>query len=414
MRLGPPASAISRGVVAWVAVLTVMLPTGCSSIGLLGGGGAAAPPAGETRVEEPRAPLAPLPSEIRIGSALTLSGANAVYGQSQRKGLELAVERLNQAGGVGQTGGGGGVRISLRVEDDQGTPEGAVSAIRQLIEQEDPLAIFGPTLSTASFAAIPLAQEAGIPVLAISATADGIVDIGDWVFRIALPEAAVIPGAVRLAIEKLHPKSVAIIYDRDDAYALSGYRAFKKALEQSGLAIAAELSYATGDQDLTPQLLQIRASNPDAIVASSLARDAVSVLRRARRLDITVPVIGNNGFSSPFVIRSAGTAADGLIVGTGWNADNPNPLSREFVKAFRARYGENPDEFAAYAYAGLEILTEAIARDAAFGDRGKLRTALASTATDTVVGKFRFFPNREPDHPPMVQIVRHGRLAILK
>jgi len=348
------------------------------------------------------------PHEVTIGAALTLSGGNTVYGESQRKGLELAVHRINQAGGVG------GVKITLRIRDDEGTPDGAVSAFRRLIEDDDPLAIIGPTLSTAAFAAHPLAQQAGILVLAISNTADGIVDTGDYIFRIALPEAVVIPAMVKVAVEKLRPRSVAVIYNRDDAFTLSSYRAFRKALEESGVAIATETSYATGDEDLTPHLLQVRASNPDAIAASSLPRDAVNILRRARRLDITVPVIGNNTFSSPFVIRSAGTAADGLILGTAWNITSPNRLNQEFIRAFRARYDENPDEFAAQAYAGVTVLAEAIARDGTFSDRGKLRAALAATAADTVMGRFRFLQNREPDYPPLVQIVRHGKLAILR
>jgi branched-chain amino acid transport system substrate-binding protein len=89
-------------------------------------------------------------------------------------------------------------------------------------------------------------------------------------------------------------------------------------------------------------------------------------------------------------------------------------LSKEFVKVFRERYSENPDEFAAYAYAGLEILRDAMRRADTKTDRVALRTALTTTGLDTVVGPFRFLPNREPDHPSVVQVVRHGRLAILK
>ncbi|MBM3934129.1 MAG: ABC transporter substrate-binding protein [SAR202 cluster bacterium] len=342
--------------------------------------------------------------EAVVGVVLSLTGSNAIYGEPQRKGIALAMDEINQ-------GLAGYPHFILDIRDDEGDPQKAKAIYEEMVARERLLAIVGPTLSASAVVADPVAQAAGVPVLAVSNTATGVVEIGDYVFRNSLSEAQVIPQTVAVAKSKLGLQRVAIIYGDGETFTLSGYHAFKDALAANGISIAAEQSYAPGRTDFADLLREIGASHPDAIVASSLARDASVILQQARALGITAPFIGGNGFNSPSVLSAAGEAADGLMVGAAWNVEAPSDLSRKFVEAYRTRYGQDPDQFAAQAYAGLYILGKAISRIGPEEGRSELRETLQGVSLETVLGDFRFAPSRDAQHPAVVQIVRGGRFV---
>jgi len=99
-----------------------------------------------------------------VGVAFTLTGNNAVYGESQKKGAELAAEEINASGYIP------GVDLKLQIEDDGGDPENGVPVFQKFISDDSVVAIIGPTLSNTAKTTDPLAQEANVPVLAVSNT----------------------------------------------------------------------------------------------------------------------------------------------------------------------------------------------------------------------------------------------------
>ncbi|MBE3555163.1 MAG: ABC transporter substrate-binding protein, partial [Thermicanus sp.] len=146
-----------------------------------GGGNTATSPAEKNEGEQEQV--------AKIGYVGFLSGSGAAYGDAQKKGLELALEELNQKNK-------GKLRIELLIEDSGGKKENAVNAVNKLINQDQVVAIIGPTLSGEMFAAAPKANDAGVPIFGISTTAEGINDIGPYVFRNSLPESVAIPAAM--------------------------------------------------------------------------------------------------------------------------------------------------------------------------------------------------------------------------
>jgi len=134
---------------------------------------------------------AALPTEIAVGAVETLTGDNAAYGLSIRSALELAVAEVNASGYLG------GSRIRLIVMDDKADKQEGISVFTRLINDEKVPVIIGPTLSSTAFAADPIAQKAGVPVLGTSNTAKGITDMGTYIFRDSLPQAGVIPAPSR-------------------------------------------------------------------------------------------------------------------------------------------------------------------------------------------------------------------------
>jgi branched-chain amino acid transport system substrate-binding protein len=348
-----------------------------------------------------------LSGDIPVGFVFSMTGSGGPYGPSQKNGIELAVDEINSSNFLG------GAKIKPIVEDDASKPEQAVQVFTKLITQDKVVAIVGPTLSNSAKSSDPVAQENKTVVLGVSNTAGGITEIGDYVFRDSLPEAAVIPNTIKVAKAKLGLKKVALMYGNDDAFTKAGYDVFQKALQANGIQILTTETFAKGDNDFNPQLTKIKGLNPDAIVVSALAEDAAGIMSQARGLGIQARFIGGNGFNSPQLAKLAGPAAEGAISGAAWLVSSDVPKNKAFVQAYRAKYNGDPDQFAAQAYAGTYLIATAI-KNAGSTDHKAIRDALANIKSfESVLGTFSF-EGREPRHTPVVQIVTSGKFALYK
>ena len=352
-----------------------------------------------------------LPAEITVGAVHDLTGSSAVYGKSIQKGIDLAVQQINS-----QAYFGAGHTFKVVYQDAAGDPHQAVSAYGKLIANPDIVAILGPTLSTEALAADPLAQKAGIPVIASSNTVAGITEMGNFIFRTSLPESAVIPNTIKVSLDALHYSKVAILYESNDAYTQGAYSVFKTALQAAGVQILTEEAYPKGTTDFSAQLIRIKALNPDAIIVSAYTAEAANILSRARQIDIpnSVRFIGANGFNSPALAKTAGVAAEGAISGAAWIATSSFPANLDFVKSFSAAYGSTPDQFAAQAFTAAWVTAIAI-KNANSVDRLAVRDALAQIKNfNSPLGLFSFDVQREPVHAPVVQVVKNGAFVLFQ
>ncbi|MHC1744804.1 MAG: ABC transporter substrate-binding protein [Syntrophobacteraceae bacterium] len=346
--------------------------------------------------------------EVKIGFAFSMTGGAAAYGATQKNGAQLAIDEINAAAGAD------GMKIVALFDDDASTPQQGANVYSKFINADTVSVIIGPTLSNTAQVTNRIAQEAGVPVLGISNTAKGVTEIGDFIFRDSLTEFVVIPNTIRIAKDKLGIKRVAVLYGNDDAFTKGGYDAFKKALADAQIEILSEQTFAKGDRDFSPQLTQIKGKNPDAIICSALVEEASGIVSQARQLGIpqSVRIIGGNGFNSPALIKNAGEAAEGVMVGAAWNVTSTSPLNKKLVETFTAKYGTPPDQFATQAYAGVYIVYEAI-KKAGSADRKAIRDGLRGIKDlDTVLGKFSFTEGRDADHSPVVQEVKGGKFVV--
>ncbi len=295
-----------------------------------------------------------LPAEIKIGALETLTGDSSVYGLSIKSGLELAFEEINAKNLLGS------FKLKLTIIDEKADKQEGISVMNKLISEENVAAIFGPTLSSVAFAADPVAQKAGVPVIGTSTTATGITDMGDYIFRDSLPQSGFVPAPIEAAKAKFGVKKAVLIFESTNEYSKSESEVFKNALKAAGIALVGVESYAHGDTDFRTQLNKLRLAKPDLLVISALAGEAVPVLQQAREIGYTGPIVGGNGLNSPNVVKVAAEAAEGLMVGAAWFRDSAAPASKAFVAAYKAKYNAVPDQFAAQAYTGAYILAAAI------------------------------------------------------
>ena len=346
---------------------------------------------------------------VKIGAALSMTGPAAVYGAMQKKGIELAVEEINQSGMLKN------LKLQALAEDDGSTKEQGINVFQRFINRDRVAAILGPTLSTTATAADPIAQAAKVPVIAISNTAPkGITDIGDYIWRISLTEAQVIPGAMKKAQQKLGFKTAAILYGNDDVFTKAGYDVMKQSLDQLGVKIVGTQTFAKADRDFTPQITELKNANPGILVVSALADNASAIVSQARQLGYSGPILGGNGFNSPAFIKNAGPAAEGVMVGTAWDSSSQSPQNQKFIKAIQQK-GDNPDQFAAQAYTGVYVLAEAIKQAGNKGGREDIKAGLAKVKElSTPLGRFSFTAQRDGQHPPALQQVKDGKFVIVQ
>jgi branched-chain amino acid transport system substrate-binding protein len=339
-----------------------------------------------------------LAGEIKVGVAEALTGGAAQYGVAIRSGLELAAEEINARGGVN------GNTLKLVIEDEQGKKEEAINVYKKLIFQDKVLMIFGPTLSNSMFAAGPVANAAKVVAFGTSNTANGITDIGPYIFRNSVMESDVLPVTVASAAGHYRIKKVAVIYGNDDAFTKSGYDVFRKVLEDQNIPVTATETYVKGDVDFKAQLTKIKAGDPDAVVCSCLAEEAANIMLQARGLGMKAPFIGGNGFNSPKLFEISKEAGEGTFVGSPWANTNPAPANQHFVAAYRQKYGSDPNQFAAQAYDAMNIAAAALQAVRLSGnleaDRQALRDALPKVGIDGATGPFRFRPAAGKDGKP--------------
>jgi branched-chain amino acid transport system substrate-binding protein len=364
-----------------------------------GGGGTSANLAGEGSGDS-----CVIEDAVPVGAALSLTGAAASYGESQQRGLELAKKELDKAEGV---------TYDLTIEDDQTDPRQGITVFEQFVEDDGVSVIIGPTLSNTAFQAQPIAQEESVPVLAISNTADGITEQGDFIFRDSLTESQVIPQTVQQAKETYGLERVIVMYSNDDAFTESGYDVFASSLEEEGVEVIDTLTFSKADTDFRSLLTEAKNAQPDAIVVSALIEAAIPLVTQARQLGIDAPIIGGNGFNNPQLMADAGEAAEGVVVGAAWNSSSDNPQNADFLKAYEAEYDAQPDQFAAQAYTGLMLIDQAV-RESCSGERQAIKEGLSSIQdVPTVLGELSINENRDAEHPAVVQVVENGTFTVL-
>jgi len=346
---------------------------------------------------------------VKIGAALSMTGPAAAYGAQQKAGILAAVEQINRSGALK------GMKLEAVVEDDGSTKEQGIAVFQRFINKDKVVAIIGPTLSNTAYATNPLAQAAGVPVVAVSNTAPkGITDIGDYIWRVSLTEGQVIPGALRRLQARLGFKKAGVLYGNDDAFTQAGYNVMKAALEAQGIQTLGTQTFAKPDRDYNAQLTALLGQKPDILVVSALAENAAGIVTQARQLGWQGPVFGGNGFNSPALIKNAGPAAEGVYVGTAWNKVSTDPVNQAYLAAMTAR-GVDPDQFATQAYVGVMVIAEAIQLSGNKGGRDDIRNGfLKVKELPTPLGRFSFLENRDGSHEPAVQVVKDGKFQIMQ
>lgn len=334
---------------------------------------------------------------IKIGANLELSGGTASYGQSAGEGIDLAVEEINKNGGIN------GKKLEVVKVDNKSEPAESTNAAIKLTSQEKVTAIIGPATSGAVLAEAQIATENKTVVITPSGTNAKITvgddgKVKDYMFRTCFIDPFQGTVAANFAAKDLKVKKAAIFADNASDYAKGLAASFKETFAKNGGQIVAEEAYVAKDTDFRATLTRIKAANPDFIFIPGYYEEVGLIIKQARELGITAPLMGGDGWDSPKLVELAGKdALNNAYTIAHYSSGDPDPKIQEFVKAFKAKYnGKSPDGFNALGYDSVYFLADGLKR-AGDLDPVKIKDALAQTKDLPLVsGKFTVDPQHNP------------------
>jgi branched-chain amino acid transport system substrate-binding protein len=339
---------------------------------------------------------------IKVGEFGSLTGENASFGTSQNEGVQMAVETINQAGGVL------GNKIYLIVEDNQTKQGQTTSIVHKLIYQEHVAALIGEEASSKTLEAAPIAQEAKIPLISPGATNPKVTEVGDYIFRVCFIDDFQAAVIARFVLEKLGKTKVAFMTDVKQDYSVGLTQFVKDCFFKDGGQVVKAQSYSSGDKDFRAQLTDIKSANPEVIIITGYYPEVSLIVRQARQLGIKALFVGGDGWDGASLIPVAGKTIEGAYFSNHFSSEANSPAVQDFVSKYRAKYHRTPDAFAALGYDAVNLLADAIQR-AGTTDPKKLRDAIAST-TDFpgVTGRITIDPDRNANKSAVVLTIKDG------
>ena len=347
-------------------------------------------------------------TDLVIGEFGSLTGTTATFGISTKNGIDMAVDEINKSGGLL------GKKVRVIVEDDQGKPEEAQTVVTKLITKDQVMAVLGEVASSRTMAAAPVAQQNGIPLISPSSTNPKVTATGDYIFRVCFIDPFQGLVMAKFATNTLKVKNVAILRDIKNDYSVGLADVFADNFKKMGGNITSNESYSEGDTDFSAQLTAIKAKNPQAVFLPGYYTEVGLVVRQAKKLGLTVPFMGGDGWDSPKLIEIGGEALNGSYYSNHFSVADPNPTIQKFVSDYKTRYGATPDALAGLGFDSAGVLFDAIKR-ANSSDGAKVRDAIAATKDYAgVTGRITLDKDRNAVKPAVVLQVKDGKLEYVE
>lgn len=334
---------------------------------------------------------------IKIGANLELSGNVASYGQSILEGIKLAVEEINNDGGID------GKKIEIVEMDNKSESAEAVSVATRLISEEKVLAIIGSATTGNTAAQIDIANKEKVIVLTPSGTSPTLTvnddgSVNEYIFRTSYIDPFQGTVAANFALKELGVKTAAVYIDSASDYSKGLAEAFIQDFEAGGGKIVANESYMQNDTDFRSTLTRIQSANPEFVFIPGYYGDVGLIIDQAREIGIDVPLMGADGWDSPTLVELAGAdALNNTFITNHYSSGDPDDTIQNFVEKFKEKYnGKSPDAFNALGYDSVYLLADAIKRAGSL-DSEKIKDALASTKDlQLVTGKVTIDENHNP------------------
>jgi branched-chain amino acid transport system substrate-binding protein len=340
---------------------------------------------------------------VRIGEFGALTGDTATFGTTTHEGVQLAVDEINNGGGIK------GKLIKLTTEDDQGKPDQAALVVEKLISRDQVQAVIGEVASSNSLAAAPLAQRAKIPMISPSSTNPKVTQQGDYIFRVCFIDPFQGKVAAKFAHETLRARTAAILRDQKSDYSLGLADVFSKEFTAAGGTIVDDKAYTAGDVDFKGQLTGLRDKKPDVIYVPGYYGEVGLIAKQARGLGLEQPLLGGDGWESEELYKIGGAALDGCYFSNHSAPDSTEPQVHAFVDKYNARWHHSPGALAMLGYDAVKFLAAAMAKAPDLSGPS-LRDALAATQDfPGVTGNISMDANRDAVKSAVILQIRGGK-----
>ena len=345
----------------------------------------------------------PSTGPILIGHYGSMTGAQATFGSSTDNGIRLAVQERNAAGGVK------GRKIEVKTLDTQGKAQEAGAAVNRLITQDKVTAVLGEVASKLSIAGGEVAQAYKVPMITPSSTNEVVTQIGPMISRVCFVDGFQGYVVAKFAFEHLKVTKVAILHDQASDYSIGLAKTFKKSFTEMGGTITSEQTYKEGDSDHSAQLASIRESGPQAIFLPGYYTDVANIARQARKVGITAPFLGGDGWDSTKLTELGGDAIEGSYYSNHYSHEDTRPEVVTFVSTYQAKYGVVPDGLAALGYDAARVLFDAMDRSPSLGGVDLAATIAATKDFKGVTGVITMDANRDASKQAVILQIKGGK-----
>jgi len=279
--------------------------------------------------------------EVKIGVVLPLTGGVAAFGETSKKGLDIAYEQKNKLSN--------GDTIKLIVVDDRSDKVEAANAAKKLIDNDKVSVILGEVASSNSLAMAPIAEKNKTPMITHASTNPRVTKGKKYVTRACFIDP--FQGAVmaKYALDN-NLKTAVVVTDAKQDYSVGLSKAFKKAYTAGGGKIVKTVLINSGDKDFNAQVAAIKSANPDIVAFTGYYNEAALLVKQARDMGVKTPFIGADGVGFPQLVEIAGKAAEGFMYTDHFNeAAAKSPEAKAYVEAYHKKYNKSADSMGALA-----------------------------------------------------------------
>jgi branched-chain amino acid transport system substrate-binding protein len=346
-------------------------------------------------------------SEVKLGAAFPFAGLWAEWGRKDKIALEMAVEEVNAAGGIGA------VKVSVSLYDTASKPPDSAALVRRMATDEKVLAILGPFSSSECEVAFPVGVQLKVPMIAQASSKPGIGAANrPWGFRMNVDEARQAAPAIKYWVKHYNIKTAAVIHDVKDAVGqILGSRVLPAVAKANGVSIVNEgnfVTFQTKDIDFSAQVTKLKGIPCDGIIFGGAYPDAINFVKEARRQGLKQPITGGNPLMHENFAKNSGEAGEGVVAPASFNPFSPDPRVQGFVKKFMEKAQAAgvpgvPEFVNVNVYDTVYLLKSIMERkgvtnrpDDLARDRERIMQGLTeTTSTQGLAGKFGF--NKEGD-----------------
>lgn len=329
-------------------------------------------------------------NSIKIGALLTLNGSLGDYGNQLSKGIEIAVDNINEGGGIN------GHKIKVITVNTEGNTTVAYRQLQKLLKRDDICAVIGPVTTDEANAVMSQFDDYKTVGISPTASADGIVDGHPYGFRNTLIDKYATASTLKTML-KVHPEwhNVGIVYSSDTSYGVLLYNLYKGAVLDSGLNVIAEEPLTKQDVSYLEQVTNLRNANPDFVLYAGYYDMGASLFNEMLKQGFRRTVVGGDGIANSKISELTNGEGDGLIFGYTAFSGEPSTPNNKLLLDLMSSHNATSNTFLAVAYESLALILAPAMKNANISDcseksRMALREAIYNKTFEALDGNITF------------------------
>ncbi len=346
--------------------------------------------------------------DAKVGILFPMTGDAGEYGNKGRKAIELALEQVNNTGGVN------GKAVEIVFEDSKADPSAGVTAIQKMISIDNVSAVVGDIVSSVSIPAAAVAEKNKVVMIAPTSSAPALTQAGKFIYRVWPSDLLEGSAAGKFAKGKGFKK--AVIFHLNNDYGNQIADIFKKNFESETQKVIGNEAYSAKSGSYRGMLTKANALHPDFIYIAGYYEDTAQILKEAKELGVNSQFMGATAIEDNKFLELAGKSAEGIVypLASGFDVNSSDPNTKQFVNAFEKKFGYEPGWVESHCYDAFMLIANAM-KITGKTDGESIRQYLDSMGIyNGVTGQIKFDANGDVTKPVIFKTVKGGKFVVLQ